>query len=160
MADRKLFYIVLCLLVMVSCKKSSELVPENSLEKDTQNLKRIFRVLDRLGANMDSTMDLFSDDLVHIAQGSRAITNKTDLRKILERESSYGETKMVHELISIHSYPDMVLTRGSAKGTWTAPGGDAVRFETNNIITFHREKDGSLKIWQVIFNRVNLENYH
>ena len=130
-----------------------------SIEEDTKKVKEILKVIDDLGKNMDATMSVFSDELVHMAQGSRAITNKAELRKVLEAESSYGKTMMTHEIISLHSYHDLVLTRGRVKGTWTPPGGAAIPFETNNMITFRRMGDGSLKVWHVIFNRVSLENY-
>jgi ketosteroid isomerase-like protein len=147
------------MMLLSSCTPSPEIRLAYSTEADTQKVKRIFQVLDNLADNLDSTMSVFSDDVVHMGQGNRAVTDKTELRSLLERETSYGDTRMVHELISIHSYPDMVLTRGRVKGTWTPPQGEPVPFETNNIITFRRLKDGSLKIWHVIFNRVALENY-
>jgi hypothetical protein len=129
-----------------------------SEEKDAASVRKVLKVLD--GSNVDSTLNVFSDDFVHMEQGKRAVTNKADLRKVLELGASYGKTKMVHEAISISSYHDMVLTRGRVKGTWTSPTGEVFPFETNNIITFHRQKDGSLKVWQVIFNRVKLEDYN
>jgi ketosteroid isomerase-like protein len=131
---------------------------KSSYEEDIAKVKKILRVLD--GSHVDSTLNVFSDDFVHMEQGKRAITKKTELRKVLVRGASYGKTEMIHEVLSINSYDDMVLTRGRVKGTWTSPKGESFPFETNNIITFHREKDGQFKVWQVIFNRVNLKDYN
>lgn len=161
MEHRNILQIILLALVISAsgCKNPAATRAGYSAEKDLEEVKRILKVMDNYGANLDTTMNVFSDDFVHMAQGRRAVTQKDTLRKILQAESSYGETKMVHEIVTIHSYEDMVLTRGSVKGTWTPPNGDPVPFETNNIITFNREDDGALKVWQVIFNRVALEDY-
>jgi ketosteroid isomerase-like protein len=128
-----------------------------SYKEDIAKVGKALKVLD--GSNVDSTLNVFSDDFVHMEQGKRAVTKKADLRKVLERGASYGETKMVHEALSVNSYHDVVLTRGRVKGTWTSPKGESFPFETNNIITFRRETDGQLKVWQVIFNRVTLDDY-
>jgi hypothetical protein len=67
---------------------------------------------------------------------------------------------MTHEIVTLHSYPDLVLTTGRVMGVWhPVSGGKPTPFETNNMITFRRAPDGSLKVWQVIFNRVELERY-
>lgn len=130
--------------------------PGYSVESDTRKVKAILKVIDR---DVTDT-SIYVDDVVHMAQGSRAITNKAELRKTLAAEATYGRSQMTHELVTINSYPAMVLTRGRVKGTWhPANGAEPVPFETNNVITFRRLPDGSLRVWQVIFNRVELERY-
>ena len=127
-----------------------------SVEVDSRIVKAILKRIDT-----DITdVSIYSDDVVHMAPGSRAITSKAELHKVLKAEASYGRSDMVHELVTIHSYQDMVLTRGRVKSSWhPANGGKATPFETNNMITFRRAPDGSLKVWHVIFNRVDLERY-
>lgn len=150
---------VLTLLIIIACKKVTE-TPVFSIEKDTEMVKDILKNIDNYDLDMDTKMSVYDDEVVHMAQGSRAITNKADLRKVLEAEAGYGKTVMTHELITLHSYHNMVLTRGRVKGSWHDPDGITIYpFETNNIITFKRKDDGTLKVWQVIFNRVALENY-
>ncbi|MFZ0268244.1 YybH family protein [Caulobacter sp.] len=125
-----------------------------SVEDDTQKVKAILKKID---ADITDT-SIYSEDVVHMAQGSRAITSKAELQKVLAAEVSHGRSNMTHEIVTLHSYSDMVLTRGRVKGTWhPANGGSPIPFETNNIITFRRTADGSLKVWHVIFNRVELE---
>ena len=154
----KLFTLLLAVLTL-GCQKSPE-SPAFPVEEDTKMVKAIFKNIDDYNLDLDTKMSVYDDSVVHMGQGSRAITNKTDLRKILEADSAYGHSEMTHELLSIHSYHDMVLTRGRVKGTWIpADGGQTFPFETNNMVTFRRKEDGSLKVWQVIFNRVTLENY-
>lgn len=133
-------------------------MPAYSVEDDTQKVRAI---LARIDADVGDT-GIYADDVVHMAQGSRAITSLAELRRVLQEEAKAtgGRSRMKHELLTIHSYPDMVLTRGRVTGAWHPADGSAPSpFETNNIITFRREKDGSLKVWQVIFNRVDLSRY-
>jgi ketosteroid isomerase-like protein len=127
-----------------------------SVEDDRRKVEAILKRIDT-----DITdVSIYSDDVVHMAQGSRAITSKAELQTVLNAEASYGRSNMVHELVTIHSSHDMVVTRGRVEGTWhPANGGKATPFETNNMITFRRAPDGSLKVWHVIFNRVELERY-
>ncbi|MEO6214892.1 MAG: hypothetical protein ABIO86_02585 [Sphingomonas sp.] len=130
--------------------------PVFSAERDGQKVRAILK---RIDADVTDT-SIYVDDVVHMAQGSRAITNRAQLRRVLLEEATHGRSDMTHEVLTISSYPDIVLTRGRVTGTWhPADGGAPVPFETNNMITFRRAKDGSLKIWQVIFNRVDLARY-
>jgi ketosteroid isomerase-like protein len=127
-----------------------------TVESDTQKVKAILKIIDR---DVSDT-SIYVDDVVHMAQGSRAITSRAELSKVLAAEASHGRSDMTHELVTINSYPDMVLTRGRVKGNWLpANGGQPSPFETNNMITFRRLPDGSLKVWQVIFNRIELERH-
>lgn len=146
------------IVILTGCNQKDAAI-SYTLETDTRQVKKMLKMLDHYGTNMDSTLNMFADDFVHMSQGKRAVTDKAELREFLKAEWSYGRSDMAHELITINSYPDLVLTRGSAKGTWTPPHGESIAFETNNVISFRRSADGSLKIWHVIFNRVALENY-
>jgi len=127
-----------------------------TIEEDTKKVKAILLKIDR---DISDT-SIYTNDVVHMAQGSRAITDKAELARVLQAEAAYGKSMMSHELITINSYQDLVLTQGRVKGTYhPANGGATIPFETNNLITFRRMKDGSLKIWQVIFNRIDLERF-
>lgn len=114
-------------------------------------------ILKKIDADI-SDMSVYADDIVHMAQGSRAITTKEELSKVLKAELTYGRSEMTHEIVTIQSYHDMVLTRGRVKGIYHPSNGEkGIPFETNNVIIFKRMKDGTLRVGQVIFNRVNLE---
>jgi ketosteroid isomerase-like protein len=155
----KLFIILVALTVSGFQKAPDKAL--YSVEEDSKKAKAILKIIDDYyKLDIDAQMSVYADDVVHMAQGSRAITNKAELRKVLEVEASYGHAIMIHKIVTLHSYHDIVLTQGRVKGTYyPAKGGDSIPFETNNIIIFKRMKDGNLKVWQVIFNRVNLENY-
>jgi len=121
---------------------------------DTEKVKALLK---RIDTDVSDT-SVYVNDVVHMAQGSRAITDKNELAKVLRAEASAGTMTMKHELISINSFPALVVTRGKVTGSFQPKnGGTAFPFETNNMITFRRMSDGSLRIWQVIFNRVDLD---
>ena len=125
-----------------------------SLEEDTKKVKAL---LARIDKDVSDT-SVYANDIVHMAQGSKAVTNKNELAKILKAEAAAGKLTMKHEVITINSFPEVVILRGKASGTFQAHGGGtSFPFETNNILTFKRMKDGGLKIWQVIFNRIDLD---
>jgi ketosteroid isomerase-like protein len=152
-------YLMSALFFSLHCCKQPEQHKIIASTEDTKKVKKILETLDVYGKDINATMDIFTDDVVHMAQGKRATTNKEELQQVLTKEAGYGETIMKHTIIEIHSYSDMVLTRGKAIGTWAPPNGASIPFETNNVITFRRSPDGGLKVWHVIFNRVTLEDY-
>jgi ketosteroid isomerase-like protein len=151
---------VLLAVITFGCRKTPD-TTHFSIEEDTKMVKAILKNIDDYTLDLDTKMSVYSEDVVHMAQGSRAITNKVDLRKVLEAEYSYGHSVMTHEIVTLHAYHDMVLTRGKVTGSYhPGDGSTPIPFETNNIITFRRMADGTLKVWQVIFNRVSLEKYN
>lgn len=146
----------LLILVSMNAYSQQKSTPTFTTEDDTKKVKEILLRIDR---DVSDT-SIYVNDVVHMAQGSRAITNKADLAAVLQAEATYGKSVMTHELVTINSYPDLVLTRGKVKGIYHPANSNAtIPFETNNMITFRRMQDGSLKIWQVIFNRVDLERF-
>lgn len=153
---KKFFAPCLLALAVASPALAQDAAPAFSVEDDSRKVRAI---LARIDADVADT-GVYAEDVVHMAQGSRAITGRDELRRVLLEEARHGRSEMKHELVTIHSYPDMVLTRGRVTGTWRpADGGAPAPFETNNIIAFRRAKDGSLEVWQVIFNRVDLARY-
>lgn len=126
-----------------------------SIEEDTRMVKEILALFDDHTIDFETKIAVHVEDLVHMAQGHKAVTNQQDLLKAWKEEAKWGHSEMTHHLISIHSYDDMVLTRGKAIGHWYPKDGtEAQPFETNNMITFRRMPDGSLKVWQVIYNLI------
>lgn len=78
-----------------------------------RDLQKVEAILKRIDAEITDT-SIYSDDVVHMAQGSRPITSRAELQKALAAQASYGRSKMTHEVITLHYYADMVLTRGLA----------------------------------------------
>lgn len=131
-----------------------------SFQDDRKKVQAILNNIDDYTLDMDTKMSVYDDSIVHMGQGNRAITNKADLRKLLEADARGGHAEMKHEIVTLQSYNDIVITRGRVKGFYYPDnGGAAGQFETNNMIVFKRMKDGSLKVSQVIFNRLAPENF-
>lgn len=144
------FWLPILILSLASCQQQSF-----SSEADRHMVEEILRLFDDPETPIDRLLEVHVEDLVQMPQGAGAITNKVDLRESWEEERKAGHSRMRHEAITIHSYSDMVLTRGRVTGHWTPISGEvSFPFETNNIITFRRMPDGQLKVWQVIFNRI------
>ena len=87
------------------------------MEEDTKRVKAIFNNIDGYNLYLDTKMSVYDDSVLHMAQGSRAKTNKAGVRRVLEADSNYRRSEMTPELMSIHSYHNMVLTWGRVKGT-------------------------------------------
>lgn len=150
-----IFIVLLTITISDGYSQKKSPTPPFSVERDTKMVKAILKIID--GDIADTS--IYADDVVHMAQGSRPITNKADLYKVLAAEASYGRSVMTHEIITLQSYSDVVLTRGRVTGTYHSnSGGASVPFETNNAMIFKRQKNGSLKLGQIIFNRVNLDD--
>ena len=121
--------------------------------QDREKVQAILSVLDRHEAPISEKMDVWADDLVHLAPGQEAITSKAALQAYLEEQATYGRSEMTHEIIDLHSYDEIVLMRGQVNGTFYPTGaGRPAQFRTKNLFVFKRQADGSLKIWQVIYN--------
>ena len=66
---------------------------------------------------------------------------------------------MNHEIVTVQSYAEILVTRGKVKGIYYPNDSkESFPFETNNLIIFNRLGQGNLRIAQVIFNRINPEN--
>jgi len=129
-----------------------------SFKDDTAKVKAIFKNIDDHTLDWNTKMSIYSDNVVHMGQGNRAITGRDSLRKVLEAEAMYGHSVMTHQIITLDSYDNIVLVRGRVTGNYySKSGGAATPFETNNLFVFDRLKDGSLKVAKVIFNRIDLD---
>ena len=146
--------IILVLLTLVACGCRNNSPQEFDAEKDKEMVLEILENLDSHTLDIDAKMSVYSEDVIHMGQGSEAITNLEDLRAMLIAERQWGHSEMKHEAYEIHSFEDHVIVRGGVRGTWFAKDGSSqMPFETNNLITLKRTESGELKVWHVIFNR-------
>ena len=147
---------LITLFLLTACLSESK--QAYSEAEDKQMVLEILKNLDSHTLDIDTKMSVYSEDVVHMGQGSPAITNLADLRAMLQEERRWGHSEMKHEAYEIHSYADHVIVRGGVKGTWYAKDGNSnMPFQTNNLITFKRTPEGGLKVWHVIFNRIEGE---
>ncbi|MEM6844959.1 MAG: hypothetical protein AAF944_09575 [Bacteroidota bacterium] len=123
-------------------------------QSDQAAVQAILSVLDDNDASLEKKLEIWVDDLVHMAPGYPANTDKNALGRHLEEQQTYGYSDMTHEIIELDSYPELVLMRGRVIGTfYPASQGAPVPFRTNNLFVFRRLEDNSLRIWKVIFNQ-------
>ncbi|HZY79896.1 MAG TPA: FISUMP domain-containing protein [Cyclobacteriaceae bacterium] len=145
---KKVIQLIIAVAVLSACQSKKSFSPENDEVMVRETLKKIDTDV--------SDTSVYADDVVHMAQGARAITDKNELARVLKDQASYGETSMRHELLTINSYEDLVVVRGRVTGSYYPPDGTVgMPFETNNLMTFKRQGNGALKIWHVIFNRID-----
>ncbi|MEO1417401.1 MAG: hypothetical protein AAFW00_19095 [Bacteroidota bacterium] len=150
---RYIFLSVLLPILLLACAPPTE--PSFSEESDKEKVMEILKNLDNYTLDIEDKISVYSEDVIHMGQGNRPITNLEDLKAMLLEESMWGHSEMRHEAYEIHSYTDHVIMRGGVTGTWYSMDGKTkIPFETNNLITFKRTPSGELKVWHVIFNRV------
>lgn len=135
-------------------KKNTFHQDDYSERGDKVAITAILSILDNNSTDIEKKLEVWVDDLTHMAPDYPTITNKFDLRAHLKEQSSYGFSDMKHEIIEVHSYADLVLMHGKVTGTFfPASKENPVAFTTKNLFVFRRLSDQSLKIWKVIFNR-------
>ncbi|SHI86391.1 hypothetical protein [Aquimarina spongiae] len=121
--------------------------------KDTSEVKTIFKTLDDNTLKASEKLNVWIDDLVHMAPDNDVITAKEQLRTYLEKQNTYGNVVMQHQIVDLYSYPEIAIVRGKVTGTFTSKDtSNTVPFETKNLFVFKRQEDHSLKIWKVIYN--------
>ncbi|WP_299256230.1 hypothetical protein [uncultured Aquimarina sp.] len=152
MKGKYLLMSVILLLLFMQCKNCLE--TSNYYNKqDQKSVHAILKILDDHSISTEDKMDVWVDDLVHMAPGHPIITEKTSLIKHINNEKQYGTAEMKHEMIEMHSYDQIVVMHGKVRGVFFSANKDVSdNFETKNIFVFRRMKDNSLKIWKVIFN--------
>ena len=85
--------------------------------------------------------------------GALAIEGKPAYRKHVEEFYASGTIRIQHQIIEVYSYPEVVIVRGRAVGSYTPPGGQTANtFETKNLFVLRRIANGELQVWQIIFN--------
>mgnify|MGYP001800101630 CR=1 FL=1 len=142
------FLAVIIIFFFTGCQSSAS-EKSYTVQSDQAAVQAILSVLDDNDTRLDEKLEVWVDDLVHMAPGYPANTDKEALRHHLEEQQTYGYSDM-----ELDSYPDLVLMRGRVIGTFYPASQDApVPFRTNNLFVFRRLEDTSLKIWKVIFNQ-------
>jgi ketosteroid isomerase-like protein len=120
---------------------------------DRSRIERIFAAHDRLQAGLDEYMASVADDVILMPNGGASIEGKAAYLQHVKDFYASGTIQIRHELIAVHSYPEVVIATGRAVGTYTPPGGGAANaFETRNLFVFRRLENGNLAVWQIIFN--------
>ncbi|MBQ4821644.1 hypothetical protein [Aquimarina sp. MMG016] len=152
MKVRHLSVVITTMLLCIQCKNHLE-TNNYSKEQDEKLVQMVLEVLDDVTVSTEDKMEVWVDDLVHMAPNHSAITNKTELIEHINNEKQYGCVDMKHEIVEMHSFEKVVVMHGKVTGTFYPINNNAFnRFETKNLFVFRRMEDNSLKIWKVIFN--------
>ncbi len=122
-----------------------------------EEIIHILKTLDNNELSIEKQLEVYSDNIVHMAPNTKAITDKQSLKTYLEQQRQFGTSNMKHHIISIEIIDDKILMRGEVKGTFHPKNNDKeIKFETKNIFVFSRE-NGKLKIQKVIYNMSPVE---
>jgi len=120
---------------------------------DRAQLEAILAAHDRLQPGIDEYFKSVAEDIVLMPNGAHAIEGKAAYRKHVEEFYASGTIHIRHEAVQVHSFAEVVIVRGRAVGTYTAPGQQTVNaFQTKNLFVFRRTADDKLLVWQIIFN--------
>jgi ketosteroid isomerase-like protein len=122
---------------------------------DKARIEKILAAHDRLQPGLDEYMAAVANDVILMPNGGPTLKGKAAYLQHVKDFYASGNIQIRHELIEVHSYPEVVIARGRAVGNFTPPaGGAASAFETQNLFVFRRAKNGNLEVWQIIFNNV------
>ena len=120
---------------------------------DRARIEKILAAHDKLQAGLDEYMGFVASDIILMPNGGAAIEGKAAYLQHVKDFYASGEIQIRHELIEVYSYPEVVIARGRAVGSFTPHGGSTPStFETKNVFIFRRAKNGNLEVWQIIFN--------
>ena len=152
MIIHRVFIVLLIALLSIQCEPQQE-TPEFSVTEDQKSVEAILKILDDQTITTEDKMEVWADDLVHMAPNHPIITGKPALIAHINNEKNYGIADMKHQITEMHSYGEIVVMHGKVTGTFYPANGDASNtFSTKNLFIFRRMQDNSLKIWKVIFN--------
>ena len=122
-------------------------------QADKARVEAIFAAHDRLQPGLDEYMKSVADDIILMPNGAPAIEGKPAYLKHVQEFYASGTIRIRHEVVDVYSYPEVVIVRGRAVGSFTPPGGETTNtFETKNLFVLRRLANGELQVWQIIFN--------
>lgn len=143
-----IFFLVISILVISTCTKSSD--TEADIEA-IENMEDLFeRAFNENNINM--LMDLYTDDAIAMPPNAPTIYGKEAIRTWYQyiEENIYDITYPADE-VQVFGY--WAFRRGTFKGTWKAKGGEESGVSNNKgLLLLRKQSDGSWKISHAIFN--------
>lgn len=115
-------------------------------------IENILSVLDNNEISVEQQLEIYTDDIVHMAPGHKLNIGKKALGHFLRNQREQGEAKMKHEILEIEQQANLVIMRGQVKGSYY-PRNESipVKFRTKNLFVFVL-KEGAPKIKKIIYN--------
>ena len=127
--------------------------PSREFKNDKATIQSILAAHDKLAPGLEEYMRSVADDIVLMPNGGKLVEGKAAYRQHVADFYASGSIQIRHEVVEVHSFPDVVIARGRAVGTYAPPGGGATNsFQTRNLFVFRRLENGELRVWQIIFN--------
>ena len=151
MQTRKVLALVLSTLAATLARSAPK---HQAFPEDLARIRAIFAAHDRLRAGLEEYMSHVAEDVILMPNGGPLVEGKPAYLQNVKDFYAAGTIQIRHELVEAYSYPEVVIARGRAVGKFTPPGGTESSFETRNMFVFRRMKDGSLQVWQIIYNNV------
>jgi len=120
-------------------------------------LETILSTLDNTDISLESQLEVYADDVVHMAPGSEWNIGKEALGNYLREQRKYGRADMKHELLEMEVHGGSVIMRGQVRGSfYPSDGAPPVVFRTKNLFVLETT-GGALKIKKVIYNSSPLD---
>ncbi|PRX55038.1 hypothetical protein CLV81_3444 [Flagellimonas meridianipacifica] len=121
-------------------------------ERLKSQIEAILAVLDNNALTVERQLEVYTDDVVHMAPESEANIGKEALSKFLKEQRKYGESIMKHEILEMEVYGSVIVMRGRVTGRYHPKNNTSpMPFVTKNLFVF-RQVDRDLKIGKVIYN--------
>lgn len=128
---------------------------DTDFSADRQKVDAIFAAHDRMKTGLDDYFKSVADDIILMPNGGPLVEGKSAYRKHIEDLLASGDMKIRHESVAVYSYPEIVVVRGRATGSFVGNGQTTTNlFETRNIFVLRRLGSGDLQVWQIIFNNI------
>jgi ketosteroid isomerase-like protein len=144
-------FMVFCALCVIVTVASA--APEKSdAAADRARIETILAAHDKLHPGLDAYMDSVADDFILMPNRGALIEGKAAYRSHILDFYNSGSIRIRHEVVAVHSFPEVVIARGRAVGTFTAADGAVSAFETRNLFIFRRLAENKLQVWQIIYN--------
>jgi len=126
-------------------------LPDREVTIKTQ-IEAILSVLDNTKISVEQQLEVYADDIVHMAPGHKLNVGKKALVNFLRNQREQGEAKMKHEILEIEQQGNIVIMRGKVNGIYY-PRNESlpIKFRTKNLFVFD-SKEGALKIKKIIYN--------
>ncbi|MFC1540841.1 SgcJ/EcaC family oxidoreductase [Candidatus Latescibacterota bacterium] len=143
-----IFFLVISILVISTCTKSSDTESDIEAIENIQNLfERAFNE-----NNINMLMALYTDDAIVMPPNAPTIYGKEAIRNFYQyiEEEIFDITYPADE---VQVFGDLAFRRGTLKGTWKAKEGEESGVSNNKgLVLLRRQSDGSWKISHAIFN--------
>ncbi|MEM1123465.1 MAG: hypothetical protein AAGJ18_23705 [Bacteroidota bacterium] len=119
----------------------------------TTQIQVILSVLDDNEVSLSTKLNVYANDVVHMAPDSQFNDGKAALKTYLLEQEQYGYANMEHQILEVQPAGNFVIMRGQVIGTFHPSNGDkSFPFKTKNLFVFKWVND-QLKIWKVIYNQ-------